>query len=967
MSSGSSSGIFNQRSNTMEARHGARERLSSPPQKDSLTVSSYSADLSSDTLSSYNRRKSTPKAPPLVLPEEMDSEMESNVFHEVALPGYPREIEAIEKEEIYQSGNRSRRSMTRRSSRSQLSATDFSSLSEHTSPSSASASSSVEPNDHMTSSRSSFRADWAAKKTRQVTASFTCRTNFWCGQSVSLKKRKRKISGTDTCNPLANAEKRYSAIYMRENKDARTKHQSEIMFESTDLENWTEKIAATSVESMDRVVKRHPQLNSKINSTSNNCAKGACERKLRPKSMIYLDPTKIPATSSCFKGKAKSCKSVNNSEHMSSSREASQSRNAFEIDDELLLHYRHENGQLKNEIQLLKTRNNRLIDQLREKSMQMSVMQSQKNQLEIEAINASFREHSTYHEACLEQVERLQRENFSLLQLQAADPGQMLKTKIDLMPSYDALYSFTMGIVKKLGQLRKMLVEKSCRVNQTELELMNIQSSLLLTHAQVERLRLQVSIETCKPMSAKRPASFHGESFLDHLAKSELCFLLPLKLHGSRVQQQQKFQNSPNIDSLVEANEQNIEVEFLRLFDYARCLSKICEESPPVHHTKQFNRACCLPVESVIHYRNGRGTVSPMNSPIINDRKLVCAADPSKLSPIVHRLGGYCRDTRRTSKYQKSKFGAKRPMSWIDPSTKSNIYSKGEDDYKFSSKENTPNSSPLLNLHKLSNLFGRGKSAGLSSTNDINVWRSPSTTPILTRRVPLIGSPKQLKERKLVKQSSLQNKNSAQESAAAKQPLYDNYNTIGSFQLPSNKNQSHSASIFSRGGSTSLEPNPVDNSLKRAIGMPTGFSSQHRPMPSAPPISLIHSAISKLPQPSSSGGQPRKAAHYDGECLLRNETCWALDQHLLSQLLCNLVPFLFVKCLVLASNLREEHLLENKQQKAENNGTASYEAANLGSRLPKPALTPSNSSAAAAKKAGSSWLSRLRLNSTRKT
>jgi hypothetical protein len=54
-----------------------------------LTISSYSADLSSDTLSSYNRRKrSTPRVsttrPPLVLPEVTDIEMlEENVFHEV--------------------------------------------------------------------------------------------------------------------------------------------------------------------------------------------------------------------------------------------------------------------------------------------------------------------------------------------------------------------------------------------------------------------------------------------------------------------------------------------------------------------------------------------------------------------------------------------------------------------------------------------------------------------------------------------------------------------------------------------------------------------------------------------------------------------------------------------------------------------------------------------------------------------
>lgn len=64
-----------------------------------------------------------------------------------------------------------------------------------------------------------------------------------------------------------------------------------------------------------------------------------------------------------------------------------------------------------------------------------------------------------------------------------------------------------------------------------------------------------------------------------------------------------------------------------------------------------------------------------------------------------------------------------------------------------------PNASPIVRYS------GHGRSNGVkSSLQDIscqNRLHSPSTTPILTRRVPILGSPK-LQERRLQKQQSLQ-------------------------------------------------------------------------------------------------------------------------------------------------------------------------------------------------------------------
>lgn len=51
----------------------------------------------------------------------------------------------------------------------------------------------------------------------------------------------------------------------------------------------------------------------------------------------------------------------------------------------------------------------------------------------------------------------------------------------------------------------------------------------------------------------------------------QLEFLAPLKLQSSQLRQHQNERNAPNIDSLTETNEQSIEMEFLNLFDYARC------------------------------------------------------------------------------------------------------------------------------------------------------------------------------------------------------------------------------------------------------------------------------------------------------------------------------------------------------------------------------------------------------------
>lgn len=97
-------------------------------------------------------------------------------------------------------------------------------------------------------------------------------------------------------------------------------------------------------------------------------------RKHRPKSMVYLEPFSLGKKEN-LRVKTKSCKSVNNV--VNSAESCCQN-----CCGELLERFRAENAMLRGEFQVLKTRNNRLIDQLREKSMHLSLLQSHKTQLE---------------------------------------------------------------------------------------------------------------------------------------------------------------------------------------------------------------------------------------------------------------------------------------------------------------------------------------------------------------------------------------------------------------------------------------------------------------------------------------------------------------------------------------------------------------------------------------------------------
>ncbi|CAK5081758.1 unnamed protein product [Meloidogyne enterolobii] len=189
----------------------------------------------------------------------------------------------------------------------------------------------------------------------------------------------------------------------------------------------------------------------------------------------------------------------------------------------------------------------------------------------------------------LEQVEKLQRKIFNLIQ-NNHHQQQLNNNYFELIPSYDALYSFAAGLVKKLGQMRSLLSRKCFDEFQNELEINILKGQLLIANLQIERQHFQLQIEnpSKKQYSTflnRRSISFNGTSFIERISNSKIKYFLPSKLY---LQQKNKRKEAIGFDSLVEFNEQSIEMEFLRLFDSAWNLSRICDNKEENNNNKQI-------------------------------------------------------------------------------------------------------------------------------------------------------------------------------------------------------------------------------------------------------------------------------------------------------------------------------------------------------------------------------------------
>ncbi|CAJ0571732.1 unnamed protein product, partial [Mesorhabditis spiculigera] len=283
-----------------------------------------------------------------------------------------------------------------------------------------------------------------------------------------------------------------------------------------------------------------------------------------------------------------------------------ENENVLRVDRETRL--RHERDSLSAEIAELKTRNERLVEQLREKSGLFSRQQDRLAESEQECDvlrrkchfnesldRLSLRERFTHsqmglfgkvedrlrefesnlqqsraeiasqdqmakravvsdqaaYRSMVEQVERVQRENLRLTQKCLKDAhieDGALARKLSLLPSYDALSASS----------DRRCTTSPGELSRAELDLIAAQSSLLITHTQ---------------------------------AKRELHFLLPFKLQGSRLenlrrQNRKQAQSAPTFES-----ERALEHEFLNLFGYAQSLAHIADRPDPSPKSRDHGAA----------------------------------------------------------------------------------------------------------------------------------------------------------------------------------------------------------------------------------------------------------------------------------------------------------------------------------------------------------------------------------------
>uniref|UniRef100_A0A0N5C8X1 BRCT domain-containing protein n=1 Tax=Strongyloides papillosus TaxID=174720 RepID=A0A0N5C8X1_STREA len=758
-----------------EIRTGARERLCSPTKKESLTTSSYSTDYSIDNTTRYPRTK----VPPLVLPELSDSEEEHSVFTEVNLPA---DDNNLNKNSL--GGNqdnmdshilRPRRSMMRR-----LHVMNHHN-SDHISPSSVSASSSIEPPDTMSSSRASFLELIGIKrKNDRNRMSMPIPTNINLSSLLNKKQRKRKISENEQFDASSGSsiEKSKSKITFKGKNDVK-----ELIRRSM--------IKPNLAKSCKSLFEKHTRTQRFFDESEEETVYR--NRKQRPKSVVYLETSNSVFPSSRIQKKTDSYK------NLLSSRDVSEESRHSMIDWQCL---QNENTNLRTEVKTLKTFSSKVANELKDKNRAFNNLEAKYISLEKEAtkwkekcqfneildkltlndrfnksqlemfgniekklkdfendfknikeeymknqqllLNNNIRDQNAY-QACLKQVERLQKENFDLLQLHASGldlstSSEYVKKIIEMMPSYDALYSFAMRISSKLTNLRKLLLEKCTNLNNNELEMLHLQTTLLLTHAQMERQKIMLNNEKePKNIKLKKSNSFHGDSFISRAHNSDLNFYLPFKLHGNRVEQYKKAVKHSK-DIIVNTNEQNIEAEFLRLFDCARCVVKPYENIVDKKESPYFVRNN---TQNIIMYRNGKDVkISPQNSPKIVERhKMLNLNKIHFKNPDAVERNNMTNEISLNLNTNTGSISSRRPISLIDMKEKKTLSTH---------KKTNSNEDELLNQSK-------------PPTQTLIDYISPISTPTQSKKIysstiitenQITGS-KQV-ERKLVKQKSLQ-------------------------------------------------------------------------------------------------------------------------------------------------------------------------------------------------------------------
>lgn len=159
------------------------------------------------------------------------------------------------------------------------------------------------------------------------------------------------------------------------------------------------------------------------------------------------------------------------------------------------------------------------------------------------------------------------------------------------------------------------------------------------------------------------------------------------------------------------------------------------EGTQPIDHNKHHTHSS----ETVIVYREGRRTVSPRGSPVLKERRTLGIASPLICHKRKDLVAGKL--TKRPCSLTYEKPHSEKPCQ--------NLV------HNLVKQPPERNILPTTRMMRFSGRPGHVKDV-VSSLQDVNVdhTRSPSTTPILSRKVPLLGSPKANKKEMLTQNSA---------------------------------------------------------------------------------------------------------------------------------------------------------------------------------------------------------------------
>ncbi|GMT23111.1 hypothetical protein PFISCL1PPCAC_14408 [Pristionchus fissidentatus] len=739
---------------------GARERLSTPPPKDALTASSISTDFSSldSGRSAQQRRQLQPRLVPLVQPEISDSDFDEIGYGESEEGGVSSASDTE---------RRARRDKTIRNTQENTTSRRRAdqSLSDCTSPSSASSSRDV--SEAMTTSRSSFLEILGMKKRRERPSALAL---LGVGRGTD-KKRRTQRRNSDELNEGEMLLDGNGELIGRKRETTGNKRVSCRFTLNDDL--------LTGVS-------------SKHNSVEYNSGSSAAPSPMPP-----------------------------------------HTKSDTALMNHVLSRHEHEKDNLRAEIEEMRTRNSRLLDQLREKSMLMAHVQTHAKSLEkqveqlhrrctlsealdklslddrlnarparvlekveerlrlfegemqkakadansahqmvkvcsyfrlidrlAQTLSACTHERSCYRN-CLEQIERLQKENFCLIRSRLIDSDDSaVRHRLAMMPSYDALYSFAMRVVRKLGVVRQTLLERCTELSRTEVDLISAQSTLLVTHAQIERLRLQQGKKR-----KRRSSSWHGADGVDRRVHAHLNFFLPFRLQSTRVANGRSAAKILPMEVVADG----IENEFISLFGHARSnyhieftLSRISPPSTTRHRRRPqdeggHHRRSDLPPASpprspqLGHYQQPpqnriqrRASGSSRSTRWPTPQKVLAAARVAAVEQQhLYGIMGHRREEEtRSSMAMNSERRRQRPVSLVE--CEGRLLSGGamaRNDARRRSQRGDHNrvgsgdSQEAKSARKDEKTVGFSDVRAVASMQDVSNPRTPNTTPQLTRRL----------------------------------------------------------------------------------------------------------------------------------------------------------------------------------------------------------------------------------------